>query len=86
MRVGAKSSSAPAAGNSAGPTETVSLRNRGTATIKGRVIEWRSGAPVEGCSCFSGSGVHAGLPWRAGNTAVTDADGTFTLDGFPVSD
>lgn len=61
----------------------MTLRNRGAASVKGRVFDWRSGAPVAGLRCEigmrSGGGGHPS--WDASNVAVSDVDGHFTLEG-----
>lgn len=69
----------------AGQNATVTLRNRGTATVKGRVYEWKSGAPVAGCTCKAGMRASGSFPaWDENNVAVTDGDGQLALDGVPA--
>ena len=65
-----------------GQIASTTLRNRGVATVKGHVFDWRTGAPVAAMRCEIGIRSTSGAPsWDASNIAVSDADGRFTLDG-----
>ncbi|MFI5291012.1 MAG: PDZ domain-containing protein, partial [Polyangia bacterium] len=64
----------------AGATASVTLQNRGTATVRGRVLELRSGDPVPGihCTVLLGTAVERPtLDLPAG--AITDEEGRFEL-------
>jgi hypothetical protein len=64
-----------------GQVAQVTLTNRGRGTIRGRVVDWRSGAPVEGLRCSSvliGEQVFGGA---SGQPGYSDPDGNFTLEG-----
>jgi RNA polymerase sigma factor (sigma-70 family) len=64
-----------------GQIATVTLHSRGSGTIHGRVVEWRSGAPVEGFRCVTR--MAGGSTWTLphGEPAFSDADGNFTIEG-----
>lgn len=69
----------------AGQIATVTLRNRGTATVKGRAYDWKSGAPVSGFTCKAGLRASGGSPaWDANNIAITDESGEFTIQDAPA--
>ena len=71
----------------AGQTASVTLQSRGTGTIHGRVLDWKSGAGVVGMRCTPSLRTQAGLP--AGVTssvAFSDDNGAFVLDGVPTGD
>ena len=64
-----------------GQIASTTLRNRGVATVKGHVFDWRTGAPVATMRCEIGIRANSGAPsWDASNVAVSDADGRFTLE------
>ncbi|MDB4967429.1 MAG: hypothetical protein JWN44_3118 [Myxococcales bacterium] len=65
-----------------GRIATVSLRSRGTATVTGRVLDWRSQTPVSGIRCYAGSRSGSGLPAWGSTETITDGDGRFTLEGI----
>lgn len=66
-----------------GRIASVTLHNRGVASIKGHVFDWRSGAPVAGLRCEPGVRSTSGLPsWDPNNVAFSDLDGRFTLQGI----
>jgi membrane-associated protease RseP (regulator of RpoE activity) len=69
-----------------GQIATVTLTNHGTGTIHGRVVDWRSGAAVEGLRCTASRiGEHVfGFP--SGPPGYTDGDGHFTIEGAPADD
>ena len=65
----------------AGQIATVTLRDRGSGVVHGRVVEWRTGAPVEGLRC-----VPVYVTGNVRNTmhvdpGLTGSDGSFTIDG-----
>ena len=65
----------------AGQIATLTLRDRGSGVVHGRVVEWHSGAPVEGLRC-----VPVFVTGHMRNTmhvdpGLTGGDGTFTLEG-----
>lgn len=65
----------------AGQIATVTLRDRGSGVIHGHVVEWRSGAPVEGLRCLAlfVTG-HLRSPMHV-DPGFSGADGSFTIDG-----
>lgn len=65
-----------------GQIASTTLRNRGVATVKGHVFDWRTGAPVAAMRCEIGMRANGSAPsWDASNVAISDADGHFTLEG-----
>ena len=65
-----------------GQVASVTLRNRGAATVKGHTFDWSSGAPMPGLRCEIGMRSSGGQPsWDASNVAISDADGHFTIEG-----
>jgi hypothetical protein len=70
-----------------GPVANVTLRNRGLTTIRGRVVEWRSGAAVPGMHCFPGVRSGGLTPaWADEVSDDSDEDGRFVLDQAPAGD
>jgi hypothetical protein len=68
-----------------GQIATVTLKSRGTARIRGRVVDWASGAPVAGFQCLSGLRTTPAMPmWTGDSTAISDDNGTFEMDGAPA--
>ncbi len=72
----------------AGQTVTVTLTAHGFATVSGRVVELRSGAPVSGLTCAIGlrTGVLRGGREPDMTSVDTAADGTFRLEKVPAGD
>lgn len=69
----------------AGQTATVTLRSRGATTIRGRVVDWRSGAGVTGMRCIPSLRTQAGTPIGVTSVvAFSDDDGAFVLEGAPA--
>jgi hypothetical protein len=69
----------------AGQTATVTLKSRGTATIRGHVVDWASGAPVTGMRCTPGLRTSPAMPaWTGDLFAYTDDAGAFQLDDAPA--
>lgn len=72
---------------SAGSTSRVTLTGGGTATLVGRVREFRTGKPVEGMTCRvqprAGDDPTSGF---TGERARTDSNGTFVLAEAPAGD
>ncbi|HEX4456323.1 MAG TPA: sigma-70 family RNA polymerase sigma factor, partial [Polyangia bacterium] len=64
-----------------GQDAVVTLRNRGTATVHGRVVDWRSGAGVAGLSCRSMLFGGQVFSRPQGQPVFTDGDGAFAIDG-----
>ncbi|MCU1281590.1 MAG: endopeptidase, partial [bacterium] len=65
----------------AGQIATATLHDRGSGVVHGRVVEWRSGAPVEGLRCvpvFVTGNVRNAMHVDPG---FSGGDGSFTLDG-----
>jgi RNA polymerase sigma factor (sigma-70 family) len=65
-----------------GQNVAVTLRNRGSASVSGRVYDWRTGAGVPGLSCRVGTRAGDGMPaWDGTNSAISDASGHYALEG-----
>lgn len=71
----------------AGQTATVVLQSRGATTIRGRAVDWSSGAPASGLRCTAGLRASTGFPVPI-NTIVgfSDETGAFVLEGVPTGD
>ena len=70
-----------------GQTATVTLQSRGSTTIRGRVVEWTSGAGVVGMRCEVG--MRTGLGQATGIDSIvgfSDDTGAFVLEGAPTGD
>lgn len=69
-----------------GQTVKADLQSRGSATIRGRVIDWASGAALAGIRCVVGhsDGTHRATRFLPGE-AWTDATGAFEIDPAPAS-
>jgi hypothetical protein len=69
-----------------GQVATVTLRRRGSTTIRGRVVDWISGAPVAGLRCYAGLRTSAAaMPiWMEPLSSFTDDNGAFQLDDAPA--
>jgi hypothetical protein len=69
----------------AGQIATVTLKSRGSARVRGRVVEWSSGAPVGGFQCMPGLRTSPAMPmWTGDGTAISDDNGTFEMDSVPA--
>ncbi|HEX8952801.1 MAG TPA: sigma-70 family RNA polymerase sigma factor, partial [Polyangia bacterium] len=72
---------------SAGQTATVTLQSRGTTTIRGRVVDFVSGAGVVGMRCSPGVRSVAGRSPTliiGSIVAFSDDNGAFVLEGAPT--
>ena len=70
---------------SAGQIATVTLKSRGSARIRGRVVEWSSGAPVGGFQCITGLRTSPAMPmWIGGAGVISDDSGAFEIDDAPA--
>ena len=70
---------------SPGQTVTMTLQSRGSTTIRGRVIDFASGAGVVGMRCTPGLRSSAGSPtWINSVVAFSDDNGAFMLEGAPT--
>ncbi|MGZ4417637.1 MAG: PDZ domain-containing protein [Gaiellaceae bacterium] len=68
-----------------GQIATVTLKSRGSARVRGRVVEWSSGTAVGGFQCILGLRTSPAMPmWTGGTTALSDDNGTFELDDAPA--
>jgi hypothetical protein len=70
-----------------GQTATVTLQSRGSTTIRGRVVDWASGAGVVGMRC--GVGIRSGDGHAAAIDSIvgfSDDNGAFVLEGAPTGD
>jgi RNA polymerase sigma factor (sigma-70 family) len=69
-----------------GQIATVTLRRRGSTTIRGRVVDWVNAAPVAGLRCYPGLRTSAAaMPiWMEANSSFTDDKGAFQLDDAPA--
>ena len=68
-----------------GQIATATLKGRGTAKIRGRVIEWQGGAPVGGFQCMTGLRTTPAMPmWNGANSAYSDDSGVFEIDDAPA--
>jgi RNA polymerase sigma factor (sigma-70 family) len=67
----------------AGQVATVTLHNRGSGVVHGRVVEWKSGAPVEGLKCVAMLSSGATFNRDHGEPGFSTADGSFTIEGAP---
>ncbi len=68
-----------------GQTAMVTLRNQGAATVRGRVIDWRSGIGVAGVHCYAMYGSPSGTRSPVSqDISLSDSAGAFTLDGVPA--
>jgi hypothetical protein len=71
----------------AGQTGSVILRTRTATTIRGRVVDWSSGAGVAGVRCVAGLRCGNGEPmWLSAVSAFSDEKGGFVLEGVPTGD
>jgi hypothetical protein len=69
----------------AGQIATVTLKSRGTARIRGRVVEWSSGSPVAGFQCIPGLRTTPAMPmWNGAISAYSDENGSFEIDDAPA--
>jgi hypothetical protein len=69
----------------AGQTAAVTLKSRGSATIHGRVVDWKTGTPVAGLRCFPGMRTTAAMPqWVDTVSALSDDSGAFVLEDAPA--
>lgn len=71
-----------------GGAATVTLTSGGSGTIVGRVVDFRSGKPVEGMICRAMPRASDEHIWMARGdiSARTDARGAFTLSSVPAGD
>ena len=69
-----------------GQIVAVTLTNRGSGSVHGRVVDWRSGAPVEGLRCTASRTGEQTFGYPTGQPGYTDGDGSFTIDGAPAGD
>ncbi|MCU1281534.1 MAG: hypothetical protein JWM53_5080 [bacterium] len=70
-----------------GQTANVTLQSRGSTTIRGRVVDWSSGAPAVGMRCMPGLRTSTAWPmWIGSITAFSDENGAFVLEGAPTGD
>jgi hypothetical protein len=69
---------------SAGQVATVALKSRGSAHIRGRVVEWAGGAPVGGFQCIAGLRTSPAMPMWTGTFAFSDESGAFEIDDAPA--
>jgi RNA polymerase sigma factor (sigma-70 family) len=69
----------------AGQIATVTLKSRGSTTIRGRVVDWASGAPMAGVRCMPGlqTSADAQPMWITSNGSFSDEAGAFQLDDAP---
>lgn len=69
----------------AGQIATVTLKSRGTAKLRGRVVEWSGGAPVAGLRCTAGLRTTPAMPmWLGDVFAFSDGSGAFAMDDVPA--
>jgi len=69
-----------------GQVASVTLTSRGNGAIHGRVVDWRSGAPVEGLRCTASRIGQQVFGYPSGPPGYTDGDGRFTIEGAPAGD
>ena len=70
---------------SAGQIATVTLKSRGSARLRGHVVEWSSGTPVGGFQCFPGLRTSPAMPmWTGDGLAISDDNGAFEMDDVPA--
>ncbi len=69
-----------------GQIANVTLTNRGGGTIRGRVVDWRSGAPVEGLRCTPSLIGQQTFAFPNGQPGYSDADGNFTIEGVTAGE
>lgn len=70
---------------SPGQTATVTLQSRGSTTIRGRVVDFASGAGVVGMRCEAGLRTSVGAPtWINSVVVFSDENGAFVLEGAPT--
>ena len=68
-----------------GQTATVTLQSRGSTTIRGRVVDFASGAGVVGMRCAPGLRSVGGTPtWIKSTVGFSDENGAFVLEGAPT--
>jgi hypothetical protein len=70
----------------AGQIASVTLKGRGSTSVRGRVIDWASGAAVAGLRCYAGlrTSVAAMPMWIDTIQAFSDDSGAFQLDDVPA--
>ncbi|MCU1282193.1 MAG: hypothetical protein JWM53_5739, partial [bacterium] len=69
----------------AGQIATVTLKSRGTSTIRGHVVLWPKGTPVGGLRCMAGLRTTPAMPmWIDSIFAFSDDSGAFELDDAPA--
>ena len=67
-----------------GQIATVTLKSRGSARIRGRVVEWSSGTPVGGFQCVPGLRTSPAMPMWNGTVVFSDDSGAFEIDDAPA--
>jgi hypothetical protein len=71
----------------AGGAAKLTLRNRGSARLSGRLLDLRTGRPVEGIGCVRGPSLGADAGWEPlPDRRVTDANGAFDFGPSPAGD
>jgi RNA polymerase sigma factor (sigma-70 family) len=69
----------------AGQMLPVTLKSRGTSTLRGRVVLWPSGTPLAGMRCVAGLRTTPAMPmWIDTIFAISDDSGAFELDDAPA--
>jgi hypothetical protein len=70
---------------SSGQIASVTLTSRSTTSINGRVVEWKTGAPIAGMECVPGLRTNTSTPqWIDDLASYSAASGTFTIDHAPT--
>ena len=71
----------------AGAAAKLTLRNRGNARLAGRLLDLRTGRPVEGIACVRGPSLGADAGWEPlPDRRVTDSNGAFDFGAGPAGD
>lgn len=89
-RVSAQSSSQAAGARAhvaTGQTTELTLASEGSAKVRGRLVEFKTGRPVAGQRCYAVPRVGESRSGRImGDGAASASDGTVVLDGVPAGD
>jgi hypothetical protein len=69
-----------------GQVATVTLKGRGSTTIRGRVVDWANGGPVGAVRCFAGLQTSADTQpmWLMSIFSFSDDAGAFELEDAPT--
>jgi hypothetical protein len=70
---------------SPGQTANVTLKSRGSAHIKGKIVNWATHDPVPGLRCNPGLRTQPAFPmWIQSSVAYSDDNGAFEFDDAPA--